>query len=260
MGYGTWGTEPVETQTIDRPLEGTVAIVTGASRGIGRAIALGYASAGASVCCAARTLSEVESLVTTIEADDGSAVAARTDVLDLDSVTGMVDLTLATFGKLDILVINAGVNADRASIHESDPRLWVETINTNLVGAYYCVKAAMPHLAAGGGHIITIGSGRGHRAHPGRSAYSCSKAGLWMLTRALAEEVWQDGVCVNEIVPGPVDTDMHRDGAATLPGGRALREREWTKPAEAVVSLATWLAATPPATGPTGQSFSLMRS
>lgn len=242
-------------------LEGRVAIVTGAGRGIGRSIALGYASAGASVCCSARTGNDLDKVVAQIEAGGGRALAVQCDVRELDSVQAMVDLTVTTYGKLDILVVNAGVNADRASIREGDPMLWQETIHTNLVGAYFCIKAATPYMRQLGGHIIAVGSGRGHSPHPGRSAYSCSKAGLWMLIRTVAEEVWRDGICVNELVPGPVDTEMLRESVAAQSGGLVLDyEREWKKPPEAVVSLATWIASTPPETGPTGQSFSLMRS
>ena len=243
-----------------QPLQNKVALVTGAGRGIGRAIALGYADAGAAVCCAARTRHEIETVAGAINQSGGRAVAAICDVRDYGSVQAATEAAVAAFGGLDIVVINAGVNLALSSIAEGDPQRWAETIEVNLIGAYHCIKAALPHLRVNGGHIITIGSGRGHRADPGRTAYSSSKAGLSMLTRAAAEEVWPERICVNELIPGPVLTDMMQQSAAQQASSINLHyDREWLKPSEAVAPLAVWIAATDPATGPTGQSFSLMR-
>ena len=240
-----------------KPLQNQVAIVTGAGRGIGRAIAVAYARAGASVGCAARTLAQVEETARIIEQEGGRALAVQTDVTDLDAVERMVERTVAAFGGLDLLVINAGVIRDRGHhVQESVPENWRATLETNLFGAYHCARAAIPYLKQrGAGKIITIGSGMGHRGAAGGSAYACSKAGLWMLTRVLAQELAEFQISVNELIPGPVETAMNPDAAKWRtvggPGG------EWYKAPEDVAPLALFLA-TQPDVGPTAQSFSLM--
>ena len=174
----------------EAPLAGKVALVTGAGRGIGRAIALGYARAGAAVGCAARTMGDLDSLVAQIQSEGGSALAVCTDVTQRSSVTALFDRVVAAFSGLDLVVLNAGINLDRQSVEDSDPDAWEATITVNLLGAYHCAQVAIPYLKErGGGKIITIGSGLGHRGSPGSSSYACSKAGLWMLTRVLAVEL-----------------------------------------------------------------------
>ena len=240
----------------EQALTGKVALITGAGRGIGRAIALGYAKAGATVCCAARSTDELNAVIAQIEAGGGRAIAVTTDVTDEKAVGRMVATTVRELGGLDILVINAGGSFDHAPVESGDPDGWRRTIDLNLMGAYYCARAAIPHLKKrGGGKIITIGSGLGHRGMVGRSAYACAKAGLWMLTRVLAQELAADGISVNELIPGPVETGLISDDFRTLV---VEKEGEWLKTPEEVVPLALFLATQPPL-GPTAQSFSLMR-
>jgi NAD(P)-dependent dehydrogenase (short-subunit alcohol dehydrogenase family) len=244
--------------TTDQTLHRKVAIVTGAGRGIGHTIAMAYARAGAAVCCAARTATELEATVQAITAAGGQALAVPTDVSQLAAVQHMVQTTVATFGGLDILVINAGVNPDRRSIEDSNPAAWQVTLEVNLLGAYYCAHAAIPALKQrGAGKIITIGSGLGHRSPAGNAAYACSKAGLWMLTRVLAQELWPYNISVNELIPGPVLTSMDGQLASQRQGVFGI-DSEWVKTPEEVVPLALFLA-TQPTIGPTAQSFSLMR-
>jgi 3-oxoacyl-[acyl-carrier protein] reductase len=242
---------------VEQPLSGKVAIITGAGRGIGQAIAAGYARAGASVCCAARTWEQVRATAEAITAAGGQAFPVSVDVTLEAEVEKMVRQTVEQYGGLDILVINAGIELDPQFIEYSQADLWRATLETNLTGAYLCAKAAIPFLRwRGAGKIITIGSGLGHHGLPGSGAYAVSKAGLWMLTRLLAQELAGENISVNELIPGPVataasSTDPERSVAAKFPS-------EWRKTPEEVVPLALFLAAQPDR-GPTAQSFSLMR-
>jgi 3-oxoacyl-[acyl-carrier protein] reductase len=150
------------------------------------------------------------------------------------------------------------VGGGRQHVEDSDPEAWRTTLEVNLLGAYYCAQAAIPALKQrGAGKIITLGSGLGHRGMGGMSAYACAKAGLWMLTRVLAQELASSQISVNELIPGPVVTSMAGAQAAQGQGVFAI-EGEWAKTPNEVVPLALFLA-TQPAIGPTAQSFSLMR-
>lgn len=241
----------------EKTLAGRVAVITGAGRGIGKAIALGFAQAGAHVVCAARTSAEIDQTVLEIEATGGSALAVQTDVTQIESVSELFKTATAHFGGIDILVINAGANYDRKTVECSDPEDWKRTLDINLFGAYYCAHAAIPYLKKrGAGKIITVGSGLGHRGYPEGAAYSCSKAGLWMLTRILAQELLPYKISVNELIPGSVHTTI--DDEFTNGSPVNSMSDEWHKQPEDVVPLALFLAGQPEV-GPTAQSFSLMR-
>lgn len=236
-------------------LEGKVAVVTGAGRGIGRAIAIAYGGHGAAVGCLARTRADIDGTAAEIVKAGGRALAIAADVRDRHAIDQAFDATSREFGGIDIVVINAGTTLAREPVETADPDEWRETIETNLLGAYYCARAAIPYLRRrGAGKIITVGSGLGHRGVPARSAYACSKAGLWMLTRVLAQELAPYNISVNELVPGPVDTSMNPGGSQTS----SLGASEWLKKPEDVVPLALFLAEQPDV-GPTAQSYSLMR-
>ena len=240
-------------------LDGKVAVITGAGRGIGRAIAIGYAAEGASICCAARTTAEIDAVAEEIRSAGGNAIAVQTDVTNYADVERMNKAAANAFGGIDIVFINAGGNIEPGRVVDSDPDGWTATLDLNLKGAYFTAKSAIPYLKRrGGGKMITLGSGIGHNGRVSTSAYACAKAGTWMLTRVLSQELWEYNISVNELVPGPVLT----------PGAIASWEREgqgvntitseWVKQPEDVIPLAVFLA-TQPDKGPTSQSFSLMR-
>jgi 3-oxoacyl-[acyl-carrier protein] reductase len=233
-------------------LEGKVAVITGAGRGIGKAIALAYARSGAAISCASRTGLEIENTVKEIIDLGGKSLAIKTDVTNIEEVKNLFEETAKRFGGIDILVINAGITYGGGSVEESDPEKWEEVIRTNLIGAYYCAKYAISYLKErGAGKIITVGCGIGHNGMKKGSAVACSKAGLWMLTRVLAQELWANNISVNELIPGPVRTAFN-------PKGLPKVASEWFKEPEDVVPLALFLA-TQPDIGPTAQSYSLCR-
>ena len=236
-------------------LESKVAVITGAGRGIGRGLAIGFAEQGAKVVCAARTQTQLDETVRLIREAGGDAIARRCDVTEAADLENLYAQTRARYGGVDIVVANAGGSFERRSVEESEIAGWEHTIRVNLLGVYYTCKYAIPDLKSKGGHIIVIGSGMVHRVGQAGSAYSASKAGAWMFVRVLAEELRPYGICVNELIPGLVDTAILTD--AERPADPAL-SLEWFKQPADVVPLALFLATQPP-TGPTSQSFSLMR-
>ena len=236
-------------------LESKIAVITGAGRGIGRGIAIGFAEQGAKVVCAARTQAQLDQTIGAIRDAGGEAIAVNCDVTRASNVQDLYAETRATFGPVDIVIANAGGNFERRSVEASDIDAWEKTLRVNLLGVYYTCKYAIPDLKSKGGHIIVTGSGMGHRDGGAGSAYSASKAAVWMLVRNLATELRDDGICVNELIPGLVDTDILSDGERPADSALSL---EWFKQPADVVPLALFLA-TQPRTGPTGQSFSLMR-
>jgi 3-oxoacyl-[acyl-carrier protein] reductase len=243
----------------ERPLGGQVAIVTGAGRGLGAAAAVALARAGASVCCAARNLPQIERTAAAVREAGGQAIAVDCDVTDPDAVARMVDATVQALGGVDLLVANAGLGSSIAPLETTDSQDWKRTIDTNLFGTYLCARAVVPVMRArGGGKIITLGSGAGHRAAAGISAYACSKAATWMLTRILARELESDGINVNELLPGPVLTEMTAAKHEARVRHAPEVGTEWFKDPEDVMPMLIFMATQPPR-GPTGQSFSVMR-
>jgi len=235
-----------------------VVLITGAGRGIGKALAIGFAKAGAKVACLARSQDEIAQVVEEIHSFNGVAIAIKCDVTDLNSVTQAMRETLAYFGGLDIVFVNAGVNSVRRFIGDDDPSLWRQTIEVNLIGAYYTIRASIPYLKErGGGRIIAIGSGRGRRGDVKGSSYACSKAGLWMLIRTVAEELKPFDITVNELIPGPVLTDMNAKFNENI-DVIFTDGSEWIKQPDDVLPLAFFIASQP-LNGPTAQSYSLAR-
>lgn len=243
----------------DQQLAGKVAVITGAGRGIGRAIAEAYAAAGAAVVLGARRTAELAEAQAAVEAAGGRAVWAECDVQRDADVAALVDLAVTTFGGVDIAVANAGTLDSFASLADSVPDDWARVIDVNLLGVARLARSAVPHLRSrGGGKIIVVGSGAGRQPMPRASAYSASKAGASMLVRSLATELRADHIAVNELIPGPVMTELAsfipRDPVQRAGGAFA---GEWVKEPTDVAPMALFLA-TLPDHGPTGQTFSLM--
>jgi 3-oxoacyl-[acyl-carrier protein] reductase len=239
-------------------LENKVAVITGAGRGIGKAVAISYAANGAKVCCLARSQNEIDDTVDFIKMDNGNAIALTCDVSNYNELDEVFEKIYKTYGGIDIVVINAGVDSKNSSVEESNIEDWKTIIDINLTGAYYTAKAAIPYIKKqDGGKIITIGSGLGHKGRADSSAYSCSKAGLWMLTRVLAQELHKFNISVNELIPGPVITTMGNSSMRDSNSAFSF-DSEWIKTPEDVTNLALFMA-TQPLVGPKGQSFSLMR-
>lgn len=241
-----------------KALEDKVAVITGSGRGIGKAIAISYAANGAKICCLARSQNEINDTAEIISKNNGDAIALACDVSNYENLINAFEKIYEKYGGIDIVVINAGVDVPNLSVEESDIEDWKTVIEINLLGAYYTAKAAIPYLKKrGGGKIITIGSGLGHKGRADASAYSCSKAGLWMLTRVLAQELQKFNISVNELIPGPVITSMGDNSMKDRNSVFSI-ESEWIKMPEDVTNFALFLA-TQPLIGPSGQSFSLMR-
>ncbi len=190
-------------------LEDRVAIVTGASTGIGQAIAETFAREGARVALAARSADRLERASQTIVEKGGVSIAISADVSQEGEVLRLVDGTIERFGRVDILVNNAALNHPPIDIADFEPKLWRSIINVNLTGAYLCCRAVLPRMISQkSGKIINISSIGGRRGGRGRGAYRASKAGLISLTETLAAEVHDAGVAVNCICPGGVETEM----------------------------------------------------
>jgi 3-oxoacyl-[acyl-carrier protein] reductase len=189
-------------------LSGQGALVTGASQGIGRAIALRLAAAGARVACVARSVGKLESVVAEIQAAGGTGLAIPCDVTRAESVNSAVEQAAGAFGRLDILVNNAGITRDTLVPRMSDDQ-WDEVLNTNLRGAFLFTRAAtLVMMRARYGRIINISSVSGLMGNPGQANYSASKAGLIGLTRTVARELAGRKVTVNAVAPGFVESEM----------------------------------------------------
>ena len=240
-----------------QPLAGKVIIVTGASRGIGAAAALALSKEGATVKLLARDIKGAGDVVRTIAYAGGTASASTCDVSDYATLDDLVAETADRFGRIDALINNAGVIEPIASIADSDPTAWARNIQINLTGAYFAIRAVLPRMiAAGGGTIVNVSSGAGIRPLEGWSAYCSGKAGLVMLTRAIALENPSNGIRVFGFQPGTTDTDMQVAIRASGINMVSKIPREnltpVAHPAAAIVYLCT-----PAADDLNGQEFSL---
>ncbi|MDA0717565.1 MAG: 3-oxoacyl-[acyl-carrier-protein] reductase [Cyanobacteria bacterium] len=234
------------------PLAGQVALVTGASRGIGRAIAIDLAAAGAQVVVNyASSLDAAEAVVAEITAAGGEAWSHRADVADEEQVDAMVKALLARSGRLDVLINNAGITRDGLLMRMKTAD-WQSVINLNLTGVFLCTRAvSRSMLKARSGRIINITSVVALMGNPGQANYSAAKAGVIGLTRSNAAEFAARGVTVNAVAPGFIESDMtaaleKTPILAAIPMGRMGQASE-------VAGAVRFLAADPAAAYITGQ-------
>jgi NAD(P)-dependent dehydrogenase (short-subunit alcohol dehydrogenase family) len=227
-------------------------MITGASRGIGAAAARAFAAAGAHVGCAARSADAVAGLAAEI-----GGLALPCDVTDYAAVQAAVEAVVARWGRLDVLINNAGLIEPIARSDAADPSAWGQLIDVNLKGVFHGMRAAVPVMAAaGGGTVITVGSGAAQHPQEGWSAYCASKAGALMLTRVADLEHRDAGLRIMSLSPGTVATDMQREIKAS--GVNPVSRLEWTDhiPPEWPARALVWMC-TPDANPFMGQEVSL---
>jgi len=225
-------------------LDGQVALVTGASRGIGAETAKALAAAGAAVTLAARSADEIDARAADIRAAGGRAMAQPCDVADPHAVEAAVAATVERWGRFDILVNNAGLIDPIGDMAEVDPRAWGAVIDVNLKGVYHGLRAALPRMAAqGSGVVVNVSSGAATSALEGWAHYCAAKAGALMLTRCAQKEYGPRGVTTVGLSPGTVATAMQKTIRES--GVNAVSGLDWSAhippdwPARAIV----WLCA-----------------
>ena len=191
-------------------LEGKVAIVTGASRGIGRAIALGFAEAGADVALAARSEADLETLANEIDAMGRKAISVPTDVTQREQIENLIDRTVTELGRLDILVNNAGGTRFMSPLTNLRPEGWDKAIALNLTSVFHATQLAAQHMIQNdGGSIIQIASVTGIQGAITLSYYSAAKGGVRLMSQSAAKELAQAKVRINSIAPGWIATDLN---------------------------------------------------
>jgi NAD(P)-dependent dehydrogenase (short-subunit alcohol dehydrogenase family) len=196
---------------MDREFSGQTIIVTGATKGIGRAMAALFGAAGANILATGRTAEELDSICLEIEQAGSRAVALVADLALEDSPHRIAQTALESFGRIDVLINNAAIIHDTANLADFDPHLWRRVLQVNLIAPALLARAVLPHMIErGAGKIINISSIGGRRGGKGRSAYRAAKAGLINLTESVAAEVKEHGIDVNCICPGATDTEGFR--------------------------------------------------
>jgi NAD(P)-dependent dehydrogenase (short-subunit alcohol dehydrogenase family) len=225
-------------------LDGVSAIVTGAGSGLGRAMAVALAGAGADVAVAGRRLAPLEETADAIRRAGARPLVAQADVTDSGSVGELVRTAIEEFGKVDVLLNNAGLVRGQGgtAIWNVTDDQWREGIDANLTGAFYCARAVARHMVErGGGKIINVSSGYGLRGARDNYMYACAKGGIVQLTRSLAVSLGRHGITCNAIVPGLFPTEATIASAMELPSGEFIPVGRTGLPAE-LGPVAVWLA------------------
>ncbi|MEP1206132.1 MAG: SDR family NAD(P)-dependent oxidoreductase [Rhizobiaceae bacterium] len=252
-------------------LAGKTAVVTGASRGIGRAIALTFAKAGADLAVVAQSPEKLAAVASEIEAEGVRCHQGFGDLSDSAATEKVCSGIVDALGSVDILVNNAGIHPDYGvSFADGDPDVWWRTIEVNIRGVYLVTRRLLDSINEGG-KVINMSSGMGLTPAPNQSSYVVSKAGLNILTEVLANELWPRKIDVNNLIPGPVATEMFNwEGRTTSHTTEQVLEKfeqelpplfppqERMKHPNEVADMALYLA-TRPVGGPTGQTYSLAR-
>ena len=235
-------------------LTGQTALITGASRGIGAETARAFAAAGATLCLIARSADELKA----VAAELGTQTLVQTcDISDYTSVSAAVDATIKTFGRLDIVINNAGAIEPISHLSSVDPDGWDKVIDVNLKGVFYAMRAALPHmLGRGSGTIITVSSGAAHNPVEAWSHYCASKAGAAMLTECLHLENGASGIRAMGMSPGTVATQMQRNIKAS--GINPVSQLNWSDhiPADWPAKALLWMCSAA-ADGYLGREISL---
>ena len=220
-------------------LEGQVALVTGANRGIGLGIARAFAAEGARLVVAARDETKLEAAAAALRASGGDALAVPTDMRDEEQVVRLVDRAHARHGRLDILVNNAGISRP-SPLHEGETEAWDDVMATNLRGPFLCTREAMRiMIGQGGGRIINVASISSQRVRPNSASYSASKFGLWGLTQVTALEGRPHGISCSCLNPGNVWVERRAEQPDTEGG-------EPTMSVDELAQVAVTMAALPP--------------
>jgi 3-oxoacyl-[acyl-carrier protein] reductase len=238
-------------------LKEQVAIVTGASRGIGRAIAIALAGQGANIVVNyASSSTAADELVNEITNSGGQAVALCADVSQADQVDSLIDTVMEKWGRVDILVNNAGITRDTLLLRMK-PEEWQAVIDLNLTGVFLCTRAVSKiMLKKRSGRIINIASVAGQMGNPGQANYSAAKAGVIGFTKTVAKELASRGITVNAVAPGFIETDMTKDLKNTEDILKFIPLGRYGQPQE-VAGMVRFLAADPAAAYITGQVFNV---
>lgn len=201
-------------------LTGKTAIVTGATKGMGRAIAVLFAEEGAHVILAGRSTLPGKKAEDEIKRNGGSALFVRADVRHSEINKRLVDIAIETTGRLDIVIANAGM-LGLGSVTDVAFEVWKATLDTNLNAVFYLMKESIPHLQKSGGAIVVTGSIAAHKGFPNHAAYNASKGAVQALVKQAAVDYGPE-IRINLIQPGPVDTELYRSSAVAFPNAETI--------------------------------------